>query len=108
MLPCAANVTRIFTRVMLRYRMKTIIPEWAIRTKADQKAIDQGCYWDQDAADKIINFAETVFQSQFLKKKIRLLEWQTRFLQSIYAWRNQDGSRRFRSANLHIAKKNGG
>lgn len=82
-------------------------PTWAIRTEADKAAIEQGAYWDQEAGDRIIRFANAVFRPQYLTGKFELLEWQERFLRSLYSWRNRDGTRRFKVANLHIAKKNG-
>lgn len=84
-----------------------MIPTWAIRTKADEKAIEEGCYWDQSRADDIITFAERFFKPQYIKGKFTLLEWQQRFLSSLYAWRQPNHVRRFNVANLHISKKQG-
>jgi len=82
-------------------------PDWAIRTKADEAAIAAGCYWSQEHADAITTFAERIFRPQYIGGKFRLLEWQTRFLQSLYGWRSPQGTRRFKMANLHISKKQG-
>src|SRR5262245_61961072 len=80
---------------------------WYVRTKADELALEQGAYWDQDKADAIIKFAHAFVQPQYVKGPFRLLEWQQRFLMSLQGWRWKDGRRRFRFANLHIAKKAG-
>jgi phage terminase large subunit-like protein len=82
-------------------------PEWAIRTKSDVEAINQGAWWDDAKGDKLIAFAHTHFAPQFIAGKFRLLRWQERFLRSLISWRWASGSRRWRSANLHVAKKNG-
>jgi phage terminase large subunit-like protein len=82
-------------------------PDWAIRTKADEAALAAGCYWDKDKAEAIVMFAECVFRPQYIGGEFRLLEWQRRFLMSLYGWRAANGTRRFRTACLHIAKKNG-
>lgn len=85
------------------------VPSQYIRTEADRQAIAKGCYWSQKHADAIITFTEAIFKPKQLARpgKFRLMTWQTQFLQSLYGWRNPNGTRRFRFANLHIAKKNG-
>jgi phage terminase large subunit-like protein len=83
-------------------------PAWAIRTKADERALAEGCYWDAAQADAIIRFTERVYRSQFIKGPIRLREEQRQFLQSIYGWRLSDGRRRFRFVTLHVPKKSYG
>lgn len=83
------------------------IPTWAIRTKADEAAAKAGAYWDEDKAEAIITFAETVYRPQFIAGDFRLLPWQSSYLKYLYGWRNPDGTRRFRTVCLHIAKKNG-
>lgn len=82
-------------------------PKWAVRTKADHKALEAGYYWDQSRADHIIKFAHRLFKPQYIAGEFKLLPWQARFLQSLVAWRKPDGSRRWKTANLHISKKNG-
>ncbi|VTR95232.1 Uncultured bacterium genome assembly Metasoil_fosmids_resub OS=uncultured bacterium PE=4 SV=1: Terminase_1 [Gemmata massiliana] len=82
-------------------------PAWAIRTKADRQALKDGCYWDQAAADRIIRFAEKYVAPKFTQGAFSLFPWQIRFLQSLYGWRQPDGTRRFRWAVLHVPKKNG-
>ena len=84
-----------------------MIPAWAIRTKADELALEQGCYWDDAQAQAIVKFAERLFRSQYITGPIKLLEWQRRLLMSLYGFRMKDGSRRFRFANLHCSKKVG-
>ena len=82
-------------------------PHWAVRTRADQLAIEQGYYWDNAKADHIIQFATRFVAPQFLNGKFTLLPWQERFLRSLYGWRRPDGGRRWRRATLSMAKKNG-
>ncbi len=82
-------------------------PAWAVRTKADRKALAAGCYWSQDHADRIIRFAQKYVAPKFTSGAFSLFPWQIRFLQSLYGWRQADGTRRFRWAVLHVPKKNG-
>lgn len=82
-------------------------PDWAVRTKADRKALAAGCYWDQAAADRIIRFARKYLAPKYTEGPFLLFEWQERFLRSLYGWRKPDGTRRFRWAVLHVPKKNG-
>ncbi len=87
--------------------MKGTSPDWAIRTAADRKAIADGYYWDQAAADRIIRFTEIYISPKYTKGEFQLFEWQRRFLMSINGWRRPDGGRRFKLALLHVPKKNG-
>lgn len=82
-------------------------PAWAIRTEADRKALAAGYYWDQAEADRVIRFAEAYVSPKYTKGDFQLFEWQRRFLQSLYGWRRPDGGRRFKTAILHVPKKNG-
>ena len=83
-------------------------PKWAVRTKADEEAIRQGCYWDRKLAERIVTFTEKVYRSQFIKGPLRLREEQKQFLMSLYGWRLKDGRRRFRLVTLHVPKKSYG
>ena len=73
----------------------------------DDLALSQGCYFDDQQADRIIRFAETYVCPQFIKGSFTLLPWQTTWLRTLYGWRNKDGGKRFKRAALHVAKKNG-
>lgn len=78
-----------------------------IRTKADLEAVKRGCYFSDTHAQNIITFANSVFRPQYIGGKFALLPWQVDFLRYLYGWRSEDHTRRFRTACLHIAKKNG-
>src|SRR5687768_10152451 len=82
-------------------------PAWALRTKADDEAVRLGCYWSADHAQAIVTFAETFLRPQYIRGPFKLLEWQRRFLMSIYGFRMPDGRRRFRLVSLHVPKKQG-
>ena len=83
------------------------IPAKYIKTKADELSLRQGCYFDQQAADRIIAFAEKYFNPQFIQGDFKLLEWQKDWLANLYGWKLPDGRRRYRKALLTVAKKNG-
>jgi phage terminase large subunit-like protein len=85
----------------------TAPPTWAVRTKADQLALDQGCYWQDSYGDAIIAFCAKLVKPQFVRGKFTLLQWQERYLRALYSWRLPNGDRRFKTACLHIAKKQG-
>ncbi|WP_422923731.1 terminase large subunit [Singulisphaera sp. PoT] len=82
-----------------------------IRGPVDQLAIEQGCYFDQEAADKACNFIETFCR---LSKgpgagddPLTLVPWQRDFVSRLFGWKRKDGRRRYRTAYVEIAKKNG-
>ncbi|MBX9677417.1 MAG: hypothetical protein K2X38_01550 [Gemmataceae bacterium] len=83
------------------------IPDKYIRTAADRKAIEDGAYWDQAEADRVVRFAETYVAPQFVRGEFRLLDWQREWLEQLYGWRLADGRRRWRKALLTVAKKAG-
>jgi len=77
-------------------------------TKAVALAQAKGdCYYDDTQAQRIITFAHTYFAPQFIRGKFHLLPWQERWLRNLYGWRSKDGSKLFKRALLHVAKKNG-
>lgn len=83
--------------------------EW-VRNESDIVALEQGCYWDQDAADHICNFFEKflcVTTGRLAGRPFILLPWQKDFLSRLNGWRKSDGYRRFRRGFLGISKKNG-
>lgn len=77
------------------------------RTKADEIAVEQGCYFDEAEAEKIITFAEKYFIPQFVPGRFRLLQWQKEWLRTLTGWRLPDGRRRWRKVLLTVSKKNG-
>jgi phage terminase large subunit-like protein len=87
---------------------RTTPPDWAIRTEADRRAVAAGYWWDQAAADRAVRFIEAYVSSKFgTAAALKLLEWQRRFIMSLYGWRRPDGGRRWRKVLLHVPKKNG-
>lgn len=87
------------------------VPEYLVRTKSDEAAIDQGCWFDQAAADKVRYFFERFLRhskGQFAGKPFELLPWQwTDVVQPLFGWKRVDGARRFTRCGIGIAKKNG-
>ncbi|MBA4189130.1 MAG: hypothetical protein C0467_14120 [Planctomycetaceae bacterium] len=84
-----------------------MIPDWAVRTKADKLAIDAGYTWDESKASAICKFANKLFKPQYIAGQFTLLPWQERFLKSLYGWVDVKGNRRWKLANLHVPKKQG-
>lgn len=86
------------------------VPESLVRTASDRLAIEQGCYFDESAARRVIDFIETKlfhYQGEFAGRPFRLLPWQSDLVTRVFGWKRLDGRRRFRSLHLDVAKKNG-
>jgi phage terminase large subunit-like protein len=73
-----------------------------------------GYTYDQEAADIVIDFLESVCchtkDSPTAKagEPMQLLEWHKRdVIEPLYGWRTEDGLRRYRLAYLEVPKKNG-
>lgn len=82
------------------------VTAWAIRTKSDEAAIEQGCVWDQAAGDRVCTFIENHLTLENGKPFV-LLDWQRKFIESVYCWIRPDGRRRVKVALLTLARKNG-
>jgi phage terminase large subunit-like protein len=82
-----------------------------IVTESDRVAVAEGCYFDQESANRVRKFFETVLRhskGQFAGKKFELLEWQwTRVIEPLFGWKMPDGTRRFRRCGIAVPKKNG-
>lgn len=81
-----------------------------IRTKADERAVREGCYYDPEPARFVIDFIETfccLSKGEYAGKQIKLIPWQIDLIHQLYGWRRADGRRRFRTAYVEIPKKNG-
>jgi phage terminase large subunit-like protein len=87
-----------------------VTKQW-IRTKADEVAAGEGCYFDADAASRPKRFFESCLRHSkgaFAGKPFILIDWQWRdVIAPLYGWKRPDGTRRFRKAGIWIAKKNG-
>ena len=78
-----------------------------IKTKADELAVANGCYFDEKAANHARTFIET-FLNVKPKKPFLLYPWQWESVVApIFGWKQENGLRRFRVAYIEIPKKNG-
>lgn len=81
------------------------------RTKADEHAVSQGCYFDLAAAEKVRAFFRKFLRhskGQFAGKPFELLEWQWKdIVAPLFGWKRKDGTRRYRKAYIEIPKKQG-
>jgi len=86
------------------------VPDHWIRNPSDHLAIEQGCWFDEEAGELVIQFIETFCvqsKGKWGKKPLTLLDWQKDFLMRLFGWKRADGTRRFRRFYLEVAKKNG-
>lgn len=84
--------------------------DW-IRSEADEKAVLGGCWFDLEAASRVVTFFERFLKlskGQWAGKPFVLQEWQKRdLLMPMFGWKRRSGFRRFRNAYIEIPKKNG-
>jgi phage terminase large subunit-like protein len=77
----------------------------------DKLAIANGCYFDQEAAERVERFFCTqlvVPDGRLALKKFNLLPWQSHgIIRPLYGWKRADGTRRYKSGYVSVAKKNG-
>jgi phage terminase large subunit-like protein len=86
------------------------VKDW-IRTRSDEVALEQGCYFDYDAALRVRAFFSRFLRHStgvFAGKPFDLLPWQwDQLIAPAFGWKMPDGSRRFKEVELWIPKKNG-
>jgi phage terminase large subunit-like protein len=76
-------------------------------TPSDRKALEEGCYYDQEQATKATTFIERYYVPSTSGKPIRLTNWQRELVERLYGWRTRTGHRRHRKLILSTAKKAG-
>lgn len=86
------------------------VSSW-VRNRSDEAAVDQGCWFDLAAADRVRYFFERFLRhskGEFAGRKFELLDWQwDRLVAPAFGWRMPDGTRRFRRIGCGVPKKNG-
>ncbi len=87
------------------------VPDEYIRTKSDEKAVEEGCTFDLSRAERVREFLHKFCRQsigEFSGKPLDLLPWQWADLVApLYSWRRPDGTRRYRSAGVWVPKNNG-
>lgn len=81
-----------------------------MRYERDKKdAIDKGFYLDIAAGEKIINFIQKLVHTKDKWAGLPLLlePWQMFILFNLCGWKKANGKRRFRTAYVEVARKNG-
>jgi phage terminase large subunit-like protein len=82
---------------------------WTLNA-SDELAVDQGCYFSVEHADRVCKFITTfchLSQGKWAGQRLILMPWQEQFLRKLFGWRAPNGLRRFRRAFLLAAKKSG-
>lgn len=73
-----------------------------------QKTDEFPFYWDVDASQRIINFAETLTIAEGESPKpVTLMDHQAFDLGSLMGWKNADNYRRFRRSYISEGRQNG-
>ena len=81
-----------------------------IRSATDELAVAHGCYYDAAAGDRPCDFLERFClqsKGRWRGQALELLDWQRDFIRRLFGWQRANGLRRYRSAYLEVAKKNG-
>lgn len=84
--------------------------DW-IRSKADERAVERGCHFDERSAEKARLFFSRFLRhskGKFAGKPFELQEWQWRdVIAPCFGWKRPDGTRRYRRLSVWVPKKNG-
>ncbi len=71
--------------------------------------VERGLFWDAEAAQHAISFFSHLRHStgEWANQPFELQLWQCFVIGSLYGWKRADGLRRFRTAYVEVARKNG-
>src|SRR4051794_10012335 len=86
------------------------IPEEQVQTRADKRAIDEGCDFLVGKGEKVVRFIERFVRTTRgfgAGRAVKLLPWQRSFVIRCMSWVKPNGYRRFREAFLGIPRQNG-
>lgn len=74
-----------------------------------ESGAERGLWFDESAAKRIIAFFSLLKHSkgEWAGRPLVLEPWQQFIMWNIFGWKREDGTRRFRTAILEIARKNG-
>jgi phage terminase large subunit-like protein len=89
--------------------MDDVTRQWTLNA-SDELAVKSGCYFSAPHAEKVCRFIEEfahLSQGRWAGQRLKLMPWQDQFVRRLFGWRAPDGKRRFRSAFLLAAKKQG-
>ncbi|CEF48239.1 unnamed protein product [uncultured bacterium] len=81
-----------------------------IRNPSDELALGQGCSFSEAEGLRVVGFVEEFCKQsrgRWAGTPLTLMDWQRDFLMRLFGWRGPEGRRRFRTAYLEVAKKNG-
>jgi phage terminase large subunit-like protein len=70
----------------------------------------KGFRFDEAAGDRVCQFVERYcchHKGKWAGKPLKLEDWQKEVLRQVFGWLRADGTRRFRTAYIEIARKNG-
>ena len=81
------------------------------RHRRDMENPPDGCYYDEAAAERVLEFFRTYLQhtkGRWAGDAFEPDEWQTEYiLKPLFGWKRASGARRFRIAWIEIPRKNG-
>lgn len=84
--------------------------DW-IRSEADEAAVLNGCYFDYDAGNRVVQFFPNYLRhtkGEWKGQPFELMDWQRDdVIMPLFGWKRADGLRRYRMAYIEIPKKNG-
>ncbi len=81
------------------------------RAGADfDRGADRGLVFDYEAADRAVGFFSKYLRfgkGEWGGRPFLLSEWEEFIVRSLFGWRREDGTRRFRTAYVEVPRKNG-
>lgn len=83
------------------------IPSYLIRCRADELAIEEGCWYDCEAVQSCCAFLEKHFKLKDSGEKLKLLDWHREWvIAPLIGIKRPDGTPRYKFSYITCAKKN--
>lgn len=89
--------------------VKAAQAKW-IKNAHDERAVANGCTFDEAAADRVVRFFRTLRHSkgEWAGRRFELLDWERNgFIYPVFGWKQKDGYRRIRRCEIWVPKKQG-
>lgn len=106
------TLTRELTRARAIAKKAGWNLKW-IRDNHDVRAVLDGCWFDEAAAQRVIDFFREFLRHSKSSRGTKagdpfiLQPWQEDITRRLFGWKRKDGTRRHRKAYIEVAKKNG-
>ena len=106
--PCTKYAEDVLAGKIIEGKLMQLAAARHIEDLSRQNTKNFPYYWDVDAANKVIEFAnELTVTEGYREKKLKLMPFQCFWNGSVWGWKKKDGNRKYRTAYKEVGRQNG-